>query len=1781
MARQDIETKTVSQSAEALMASMLASSTEYAIIGQDLDGNILFWNEGAKRVYGYDSEEVAQKPEAEILHPPEDISGGLPQQVLKAALQDGKWEGTLSQVRKGGERFTARVVVTLRRDAKANADGFLYISRDVLSESRLTGGPPKNKLFDSAVLGNAEEGVDFVTNILQASTEYSIVGKGLDGTILLWNEGARRLYGYEPDEVVGKANSSILHTPEDVAAGLPQRMRDAALRDGKWEGTLQRVRRNGDRFTARVVITPRRDSAGQAIGLLLMSKDVSGEARFAEELRKTKLFDSAIMSDAPEAIEFVTNVLQASTEYSIIGKGLDGTILLWNEGARRLYGYEPEEVVGKANSSILHTPEDVKAGVPQQTMETALREGKWEGTLQRLRRNGERFTARVVITPRRDSTGRAAGFLLISKDVSSEIRLTEQLQSTQYYTRSLIESSIDALMTTDPVGVITDVNEQMVSLTGSAREELIGSPFKNYFTDPAAAEEGIRRVLRQGRVTNYELTARGRDGRETMVSYNASTFRDGQNKLQGVFAAARDITEQKKLERQLRDSEAYNRGLIEASVDGLVTVDASGMISDVNDQMCRMTGYSREELIGSSFADYFVDAERARSGVAETFDKGVVTDYVLALSTRDRRRLQVSFNASVFRGPGGEVRGIFASARDITEQAGLQAQLAEERAYNRGLIEASLDGLVTVDAMMKITDVNETMCRITGYTRQELIDSEFPQYFSDSRRAAEGVRLTLDKGAVTGYDLTLRSKDGGESLVSFNAAIFRDQSGAVRGIFASARDITRQAQLQKQLAEERAYNRGLIEASADGLVTVDEAMNITDVNEAMCRMVRRQRNQLVGSAFHHYFTEPQRAAEGVQLTFREGSVANYVLTLQVADGEQLPVSFNAAVFRDASGVVRGIFASARDIRSQKQLEDKLHASQFYTRSLIESNIDALMTTDPLGIITDVNQQMETLTGQTREQLIGTPFKTYFTNPDQAESGIRQVLQEGRVTNYELTASASGGKDTVVSYNATTFFDKDGKLQGVFAAARDITVQKELDQQLREQQYYLRGLIESSVDGLITVDPDGFITDINDRMCQMTGYSRAELVGTPFGDYFTEPERARQGVRQTFEVGYVTEYALTLLGRSRRLLQVSFNASVFKDQTGKLQGILASARDITDRLRLEEQLREQQTYLRGLIESSVDGLITVDPEGFITDVNEQICRMSGYSREELIGSQFKQYFTDPLNADTGVKRTFAEGVVTNYELVLKSKTGRKATVSFNASVFRSAEGRVQGIFASARDISEQARLQTQLVEQQAYNRSLIEASPDALFAIAPDGAVTDVNEGAERLTGHPRRQLVNSRFATYFTEPEQAKEGVRKTLAERRVIGYELTLITRYGRRMMVSFNAGVFTDASGNPLGILAAARDITSQKELESRLRDSQFYTRSLIESNIDALMTTDPLGIITDVNEQMKTLTGYSREELIGSPFKQYFTDPNRAEDGIRQVLREGRVTNYELTARSREADTTVVSYNATTFYDQAGRLQGVFAAARDVTERKRFEQTLQEKNVELEQASLAKDRFLSSMSHELRTPLNAIMGYTGTLLMRLPGPLTSEQTKQLKTIQSSSGHLLSLINDLLDLAKIESGKVEVNLQPVDCQEVVDEVMTALAPLAQAKGLEFKSDCADGQAVIRTDRRTVRQILINLANNAIKFTDKGWVQIRLTRRSVDGARIAIEVIDTGIGIKPEDQTRLFRAFEQVHAGRRTEGTGLGLHLCHKLANLIKAQIEFESDFGKGSRFTLLLPEI
>jgi PAS domain S-box-containing protein len=344
---------------------------------------------------------------------------------------------------------------------------------------------------------------------------------------------------------------------------------------------------------------------------------------------------------------------------------------------------------------------------------------------------------------------------------------------------------------------------------------------------------------------------------------------------------------------------------------------------------------------------------------------------------------------------------------------------------------------------------------------------------------------------------------------------------------------------------------------------------------------------------------------------------------------------------------------------------------------------------------------------------------------------------------------------------------------------------------------------------------------------------------------------------------------------------------------------------------------------------------------------------------------------------------------------------------------------------------------------------------------------------------------------------------------------------------------------------------------------------------------MTTDPAGIITDVNKQMEALTGCSRDELIGAPFKSYFTDPERAEAGIKQVLREKKITNYELTARAWDGKTTVVSYNATTFYDRDRKLQGVFAAARDVTERKLLDQAIEEQNVELkrarsaaEKANLAKSDFLSSMSHELRSPLNAILGFAQLMNSDSPPP-TPSQAASIDQILHAGWYLLELINEILDLAQIESGRLALSLEPTSLPEVMSECQAMIEPLGQKRDIkmtfpEFALPC-----FIQADRTRLKQVLINLLSNAIKYNQaNGTVVVEVDCVSAPG-RTRVTVKDSGAGLPPDMLVQLFQPFNRL--GQETtaeEGTGIGLVMSKRLVELMGGEIGVESAVGSGSAF-------
>src|SRR5438132_1596167 len=499
-----------------------------------------------------------------------------------------------------------------------------------------------------------------------------------------------------------------------------------------------------------------------------------------------------------------------------------------------------------------------------------------------------------------------------------------------------------------------------------------------------------------------------------------------------------------------------------------------------------------------------------------------------------------------------------------------------------------------------------------------------------------------------------------------------------------------------------------------------------------------------------------------------------------------------------------------------------------------------------------------------------------------------------------------------------------------------------------------------------------------------------------------------------------------------------------------------------------------------------------------------------------------------------------------------------------------------------------------------------ALQDAIFnsanfsSIATDekGVIQLFNVGAERMLGYTAADVLDKITPADISDPQEVivrAKALSIELATPITPGfealvfkasrgiediYELTYIRKDGSRFPAVVSVTALRDDQSTIIGYLLIGTDNTArkqveadQKQLDQRLRDQQFYTRSLIESNIDAIMTTNPSGIITDVNKQMETLTGCTRDELIGAPFKNYFTDPDRAETAIKLVLSEKKVNNYELTARARDGKETVVSYNATTFYDRDRKLQGVFAAARDVTERKRLDHELESAKSTAEKANLAKSDFLSSMSHELRTPLNASLGFA-QLMDSDSNPPTTFQKESIEQILQAGWYLLELINEILDLALIESGKLSMSGEPLSFAEVMLECQTMIEPQAQKRGIVLKFPRFENPCFVRGDRTRIKQIMVNLLSNAIKYNREGGT-VEVTFATMSPERVRVSVRDTGAGLSPEQLGQLFQPFNRLgQESGITEGTGIGLVVTKRLIELMGGEIGVESAIGTGSVF-------
>jgi PAS domain S-box-containing protein len=884
---------------------------------------------------------------------------------------------------------------------------------------------------------------------------------------------------------------------------------------------------------------------------------------------------------------------------------------------------------------------------------------------------------------------------------------------------------------------------------------------------------------------------------------------------------------------------------------------------------------------------------------------------------------------------------------------------------------------------------------------------------------------------------------------------------------------------------------------------------------------------------------------------------------------------------------------------------------------------------------DISDPQEVIArAQTLSLELGTPIEPGFQAlAFKASRGIEDI--------YELTYIRKDGSRFPAVVSVTALRDAQSTIIGYLLIGTDNTARKQAEEALLRAGALQNAIFNSANFSSIATDAKGVIQIFNVGAERMLGYTAAEVMDkiTP-ADISDPQEVIARAQTLSLELGTPIEpgfqalafkasrgiediYELTYIRKDGSRFPAVVSVTALRDAQSTIIGYLLIGTDNTARKQAEEALLRAGALQNAIFNSANFSSIATDAKGVIQIFNVGAERMLGYTAAEVMDKITPADISDPqeviaraqtlsLELGTPIEPGFqalafkaSRGIEDIYELTYIRKDGSRFPAVVSVTALRDAQSTIIGYLLIGTDNTARKQAEEALLRAGALQNAIFNSANFSSIATDAKGVIQIFNVGAERMLGYTAAEVMDKITPADISDPQEVIARAKtlslelgtpiepgfQALAFKASRGiediYELTYIRKDGSRFSAVVSVTALRDAQDAIIGYLLIGTDNTARQEVEverkkldQRLRDQQFYTRSLIESNIDALMTTDPQGIITDVNKQMEALTGCTRDELIGAPFKNYFTDPDRAEWGIKQVLTDGKVTNYELTARTRSGKETVVSYNATTFYDRDRKLQGVFAAARDFTERKRLDQILEERNVELqnakvvaEQANRSKSDFLSSMSHELRSPLNAILGFAQLMESDTPPP-TPGQKASIDLILQAGWHLLKLINEILDLAKIESGTVSLSSESVSLEEVMVECHRMIEGQAQKRGIQMSFPRFDVPCFVHADQTRLKQVLINFLSNAIKYNrERGTVEV--TYVGIAPGRVRIAIRDSGAGLPPEKLAQLFQPFNRLgQEASGEEGTGIGLVVARQLIELMGGVMGVESVVGAGSVF-------
>jgi len=611
-------------------------------------------------------------------------------------------------------------------------------------------------------------------------------------------------------------------------------------------------------------------------------------------------------------------------------------------------------------------------------------------------------------------------------------------------------------------------------------------------------------------------------------------------------------------------------------------------------------------------------------------------------------------------------------------------------------------------------------------------------------------------------------------------------------------------------------------------------------------------------------------------------------------------------------------------------------------------------------------------------------------------------------------------------------------------------------------------------------------------------------------------------------------------------------------------------------------------LTQLIDTANAPIFGVDVNGNVNEWNQKVEQITGFTKDEVMGhnlvhtritEEFKLPVHEVLNEALKGNET------SNYEVPLFTKSGERVMVLLNATTRRNPQGEVVGVVGVGHDITELTQSRSEMESVSKELTQLIDTANAPIFGVNINGDVNEWNQKVEKITGFTKHEVMGRNLVqTLITDKfkQSVQEVLNKAFMGNETSNYEVPLFTKSGQRVMILLNATTRRNPEGKIVGVVGVGQDITELDQSRSEMESVSKELTQLIDTANAPIFGVDINGNVNEWNQKVEQITGFAKNEVMGHNLVQTrITEEFKlaVQEVLNEALKGNETSNYEVPLFAKSGERVVVLLNATSRRNPEGEVVGVVGVGQDITSLDQARSEKEETYHRLEQVNRHKSKFISSMSHELRTPLNGILGFTDLLKSGHFGAINDTQSDFVSQIETSGKHLLELISGLLDVAKIDSGSMEIDLQSCKPNNIFSEVVGLIQPQLVERKIELKQLIDPTVETVVCDMRKVIQIMVNLLSNAIKYTpEKGLIEIVITK---ENGFTKFAVSDNGIGISPVDQEIIFDEFAQANRARDEAlgGTGIGLALSRRLVELHGGEIGVESQEGKGSKFWFTLP--